>query len=237
MKREQVILLPGGDKQFAHLIREVNIKNSEMLIIGSNAEMLSQLFLAEGAKSVSVIVDNHDSLVQSRYLLQNNKNISLKMMEFTRTDFISSSFDIVVAQASISCKMRNKIVKEIKRILKPDGILNVGEIVSLEENPPAFVKNIWDAGEIEPLLVTDLNEYYVRREFEVVSVKDLSNQLKEYYSNSKVLLETKAGELSDKEKSYYKKLLNRISHESNVYLKLGGDRFMGFTSIILRKKN
>jgi len=237
MKREQVILLPGGDKQFAHLASEVNIADSEVLIIGSNAEVSAKSFLAKGAKSVSVIVDDHDSLVRSRYILQQDKNFSLKMMEFTRTDFISSSFDIVVAQASISCKMRNKIVKEIKRILKPDGILNVGEIVSLEENLPAFVKNTWDAGEIEPLLITDLNEYYVRREFEVVSVKDLSNQLKEYYSNSKVLLETKAVELSDKEKSYYKKLLNRISHESNVYLKLGGDRFMGFASIILRKKN
>lgn len=237
MKKEQVILLPGGDKQFGHLVSEVEIKGYEALIIGSNAEMLAQLLLVKGAKSVSVIVDNHNSLVQSRYLLQQNKNIVLKMMEFTRTDFNSTAFDIVFAQASISSPMRNKIVKEIKRILRPEGTLSIGEIVSLKENPPAFVKNIWKAGEIEPLLYKDLKEYYVRREFEVISEKDLSNQLKEYYSTSKSLLENKADELSDEEKSYHKKLLNRISHESNVYLKLGGDRFMGFASIILRKKN
>jgi len=235
MKKEQLIFLPGGGWQFAHLKSEVNIDNSDVLIIGSNTELLAQLFLVEGVKSVSVIVDNHDSLVQSRYLLQNNKNISLKMMEFTKTDFKDISFDIVFAQASVSSPLRNKILKEIKRVLKPDGYLNVGEIVYLKENPPAFVRDVWEAGDIDPLNSLELNDYYGKRNFEIVNVKDLSAHLKEYYSVSRKLLETKTGELSDKEKSFYKKLLSRISHESNVYLKLGGDRFMGFTSIILRK--
>ena len=235
MKKEQLIFLPGGDRQFAHLKSEVKIGNSDVLIIGSNAEMLGQLFFVEGAKSVSIIVDNHDSLVQSRYLLQNNKNISLKMMEFTKTDFKDSSFDLIYTQASVSSMLRNKIIREIKRILKPNGYLNVGEIVCLKENPPMFVKDIWEAGDIDPLNSLELNDYYGKRNFEVVNVKDLSTQLKEYYNVGRNLLETKTGELSDKEKSFYKKLLKRVSHESNVYLKLGGDRFMGFTSIILRK--
>lgn len=235
MEKEQLIFLPGGDKQFAHLISEVNIKDLDVLIIGSNTELLAQYFLDKEAVSVSVIVDNHDSLVQSRYLLRNNKNISSKMMEFTKTDFRDSSFDLVFAQASVSSPLRNKIVKETKRILKPGGYLNVGEIVSLKENPPAFVRDTWEAGDISPLNAEELSDYYEKRDFEIVDVKDLSTSLKDYYSTNKNLLDNTSGNLSDKEKSYYKKLLNRISHESNVYLKLGGNSFMGFISIILRK--
>jgi SAM-dependent methyltransferase len=237
MDKEQIIFLPGGDRQFAHLKSAINLKKLDILIIGANTDRLSQLFLVEDIASVSVIVDDHDSLVQLRYLLNQNKNISLKMMEFTKTDFSDSTFNLVFAQASISNKLRNKIIKEIKRILKPQGCLCVGEIVSLKKSVPPFLKNIWEAGNINPLNFEETTNYYSQRGFEIVSEKDLSNYLREYYTISKKLLDLTSGKLSDKEKSYHKKLLKRINHESNAYLKLGGNRFMGFTSIILRKTN
>jgi SAM-dependent methyltransferase len=237
MDKEQIIFLPGGDRQFAHLKSAINLKKLDILIIGANTDRLSQLFLVEDIASVSVIVDDHDSLVQLRYLLNQNKNISLKMMEFTKTDFSDSTFHLVFAQASISNKLRNKIIKEIKRILKPKGYLCVGEIVSLKKSVPPFLKNIWEAGNINPLNFEETNNYYSQRGFKIVSEKDLSNYLREYYAISKKLLDLTPGRLSDKEKSYHKKLLKRISHESNAYLKLGGNKFMGFTSIILRKIN
>ena len=235
MNKEPLIFLPGGFRQFAHLKDRIKIIDLDILIIGSNTDLLAGLFLEENASSVSVIVDDHDSLVQLRYLLKQKKDISSKMMEYTKTDFDNSSFDLVFAQASISNKLRNKIVKEIKRILKPGGYLSVGEITSLQESVPTFVKDIREAGNIDPLNSSKINEYYEQREFEIVDIKDLSAHLKEYYSTSKNLLDMTSGNLSNEEKSYYKKLLKRVSHESNVYLKLGGDRFMGFTSIILRK--
>ena len=40
------------------------------------------------------------------------------MMDFDNTDFNAEEFDLVYAQASISLLNRNKIVKEIKRILE-----------------------------------------------------------------------------------------------------------------------
>lgn len=236
MKNDQTIFLPGGDRQFAHLKTTVNMTRSNVLIIGSNTNQLAKLFLAEGAASVSIIVDDHDSLVQLRYLLQGDKNISLKLMEYTKTDFKDLSFDLIFAQASISNKRRSKIMKEIKRILKTKGLFNVGELVSLKGSMPVFIKDIWDAGNIDPLNTKNINSYYENREFKIVSVKDLSDQLKEYYSISKNLLDM-TSTLSNEEKSYHKKMLKRISHESNAYLKLGGNRFMGFTSVILRKVN
>lgn len=236
MKSDQTIFLPGGVKQFVHLITSVNLAKTNVLIMGSNTNQLAKLFLDEGAASVSIIVDDHDSLIQLRYLLQNDKNISLKLMAYTKTDFEDLTFNLVFAQASVSSKRRNKIIKEIKRILKPRGYFNIGEIVSLKDNTPVFVKDIWDAGNIDPLNTKNINDYYESRGFEIVSVKDLSDQLKEYYIISKNLLDM-SSTLSNEEKSYHKKMLKRINHESNAYLKLGGNRFMGFTSVILRKAN
>ena len=236
MKFDRTIFLPGGDRQFAHLKSNVNIAKSNVLIIGSNTNQLAKIFVAEGAATVSIIVDDHDSLIQLRYLLQNDKNISLKLMGYTKTDFEDFSFNLVFAQASVSSKNRNKIIKEIRRVLKPGGYLNVGEIVSLKDNTPVFIKNIWDVGNIDPLNIKDINNYYESRGFETVSVKDLSDQLQEYYILSKNLLDMTSS-LSKEEKSYHKKMLKRISHESNAYLKLGGNKFMGFTSVIFRKAN
>ena len=49
------------------------------------------------------------------------------------------------------------------------------------------------------------------------------------------MLKNTKEDLPENEKSYYKKLLNQISHESNVYLKLGGDKYLGFYALILQK--
>jgi SAM-dependent methyltransferase len=156
-------------------------------------------------------------------------------MEFSSTDFSDDVFDIIYAQASMSSKMRNKIIKEIKRILKPDGILNAGEIVSLKSSPPKFVNDIWESGNILPLNSDDIKKYYEERNFEVVETLDLSAHLKDFYLESKNLLSNNSDSLSENEKAYYKKMLKRMSHESNAYLKLGGKDFIGFTSIIARK--
>lgn len=235
MAEDQTIFLPGSGKQFNHLKAKVSLKNKDILIIGSNSEMITKWFLNAEAKSVTIILDEYDSLLNARYLLKNNEKISVRLMDFISTDFKDSVFDVVYAQASISSKMRNKIIKEIKRILKPEGILNAGEIVSLKPSPPKFVNDIWESGNILPLNSDDIKKYYEERKFEVVDMLYLSAHLKDFYLESKKLLINNIDSLSENEKAYYKKLLKRMSHESNAYLKLGGKDYMGFTSIIAKK--
>ena len=52
---------------------------------------------------------------------------------------------------------------------------------------------------------------------------------------SSKLLDDRLNKLGESEKAYHKKMLNRISHESNAYLKLGADKFIGFVSLLLTK--
>jgi len=235
MVEDHTIFLPGSGKQFNHLKAKIILQDKDVLIIGSNSEKIAQMFLDAGANAVTIILDEYDSLMNARYLLKNKAEISVRLMDSNSTDFNDAVFDIVYAQASISHKMRNKIIKEIKRILKPEGILSVGEITSLKSSPPIFVNDIWESGNILPLSSDDVKKYYEKRKFEVVDTLDLSAHLKDFYLESKKLLFNNIDSLSENEKSYYKKLLKRMSHESNAYLKLGGKDYMGFTSLILRK--
>jgi hypothetical protein len=49
------------------------------------------------------------------------------------------------------------------------------------------------------------------------------------------MLKSSKSDLTQQEKSYYKKLLHKISHESNAYLNLGADKYIGFIALLLQK--
>ena len=226
--------LPGTDKQLQSLLSHVDIKNMKILVFGAGCEEISKLLFNNGALEVTMIVEDNDLLLNARLYLSKEKQISVKMMEFDNTDFRDSSFDLIYAQASISNKQRNNIVKEIKRILKSEGYLCVGENISYSKNPPVFVKDLWESSEIVPLFVDDLEKYYTDRDFEILFKQDLSHTLKDFYKMSISLLENKVNDMTEQEKSYHKKFLNKLRHESNVYLRLGGNDHIGFKMLILK---
>ena len=124
MKKEtQNIFLPGGFKQFRILKTKYVLNDKNVLIIGSGSEKIAEKMIESGAISAIVIVNDYDSLMNARLNLTKDSKVLVKMMDFDNTDFNAEEFDLVYAQASISLLNRNKIVKEIKRILKPDGII------------------------------------------------------------------------------------------------------------------
>ena len=235
MTETQNIFLPGGFKQFRILKSKYILDEKNILIIGSGSEKIAEKMIESGAASVIVIVNDYDSLINARLNLGKESKVTVKMMDFDNTDFKAEEFDLVYAQASVSLTHRNKIVKEIKRILKPEATFCVGEITSLTKEYPPFVKNIFDASDILPLLNENCRDYYEERKFSVLYEEDLSSSLQNFYENTSVDLKQNIKNLTDKEKSFYKKLLNKISHESNAYLKLGADKFIGFRMLILKK--
>ena len=229
------IYLPGSVYQFLTFSKKCGIKDKSVLVAGAGSEEVSKLFLENGAASVIQIVEDEETLLASRLYLKDTKNVSVRMMAFDSTDFFDERFDIVFAQASISNSRRNKIVKEIKRILKPGGYFCVGENVQLKANAPMFVREIWQASDILPLLNRDAADYYKEKGFEILYEDDLSSTLKDFYRDSLGLLKEKMNNLSEEEKAYHKKFLNKVSHESNAYLNLGADKYMGFKILVMKK--
>ncbi len=234
MKTENY-LLPGLERQLEFLLNNFKSAAQSILVIGSGCEEISKELSSHFNAKIDLIVEDYDSLLNSKLLLENSERITVRMMEFEVTDFDNSSFDLVYAQASVSSTKRNKIVKEIKRILKPEGSLCVGELVTLRKDYPPFVQDIFDSSDLLPLFIEDLEKYYIERKLTVLVKQNLTHTLKNYYLHSSRLLDKSVDSLSNSEKSYYKKILNKLSHESNAYLNLGGDKYIGFVTMLLQK--
>jgi ubiquinone/menaquinone biosynthesis C-methylase UbiE len=235
LKIKGKILLPGTDKQLSNFFASQDVSDKKILIIGDGSEEITEEFLNRNASEIDLIVENTESLSIARNYLSKKEKISVRLMDFDNTDFNSETFNIIYAQASISKVNRNKIIKEIKRILKPGGILCIGEIVKLKDKIPAFVTDILESSRLFPILINDLRSYYGERNFEILFEKDLSLTLKEFYVLNNSLLNENLDKLPLQEKSYHKKMLNQIVHESNAYLKMGADKYIGFHILVMRK--
>ena len=231
-----MILLPGLDRQLNFFLKNINPENKSILVIGSSSEDIAKKLFSSSGLKVELIVEDYDSFMNSRLSISNDDEIHVTMMDFEFTDFANDQFDMVYCQASIIGSRRKGIVKEIKRVLKTSGILCVGEIMKLEEELPPFVTDIFEASDLEPILYTELEKYYIERGFSIMGSKNLSDTLMDYYSLTLSKLEDSKKGLEKNELSYYKKLLNQISHESKAYLSQGGDKYIGYKAMIFKKK-
>lgn len=171
--------------------------------------------------------------MQSRINLKDEDRIKVKMMDYAHTDFEDRYFDLIYAQGSISVPDKKDILKELKRILISKGLFCAGEIVSLKEPVPEFVNDIWERSGLEPIASLEIKKYYEGKGFEVIGEQDLSTTLRDFYDKTRYAV----SKVSKNEKEEDKKHFSRMKHESNAYLKLGGDKYIGFKSLIMRKSN
>lgn len=235
MNKYHEIYLPGLNKQLQAFVGENDVKDKKVLVVGANSAQIAKIIALETENVVNVIVEDYNSLMNTKLDLDGDQSVLPALMDFEVTDFKKEEFDFIYAQASISNSRRNKIVKELKRILKPEGIFCVGEVVKLEEDVPTFVQNIFESSDLAPFLIGDSLPYYEERKFELIKKYNFSDTMKKFYTLSNDKLIQASDELSDDEKKYYKKLLKQVSHESGAYLKQGADRYIGFTVLVLKK--
>jgi len=224
--------LPGGNKQIEHLLEQKYPNGKTALFVGPATNSIVKILL-NNYPELLIIYDNYDSLINIRASLKEIQSVKIKLMDYSHTDFKENYFDLIYSQGSISVSERKNILKELKRILTDNGILSIGEIVSLKEPVAGFVKDIWQQSGLDPLPMATINQFYISKGFQIESEKDLSNSLKDYYEKIRYSF-SQAGK---DEKEQNKKIFSRMKHESNAYLKLGGDKYIGFKSLILRKSN
>jgi SAM-dependent methyltransferase len=229
------VFLPGLKKQIDLLFPNYKAPTQRILVVGSSSEWIAQQLAKKYKCNVDLIVSDYDSLMNSKIILEGDETVTIRIMDFDATDFQKEQFDLIYAQGSVSFINRNKIIKEFKRILKPNAYLCLGEITALEKVYPVFIKDIFDNSSLLPIYSDEIEKYYEDRNFEIIYNVDISYTLKDYYLENATRLNQEKDNLTSNEKSYYKKLLNKISHESNVYLKLGGDQYIGFSTLLLRK--
>ncbi len=226
------IQLPGGVNQFQHLLNQEINHGDRALIIGPQCESVAKALLSFFT-NVYVITDDSDSLMQIRMKLRKEDKIKIKMMDYAHTDFDDNYFNLIYAQGSISIPERKKILKEIKRVITQNGLISIGEIVSLKEPVAGFVKDIWERSGLEPIASSAIKKFYESKGFNVFSEQDYSNTLKDFYEKIRMGVSKVGKEEKEQDKKYF----SRLKHESHAYLKLGGDKYIGFKSLIMRKSN
>lgn len=224
------VLLPGGNKQLEHLLDRNILKGIRTLIIGPGCELVA-FRLGEYFPDINIIADDYDSVMHIKMKMKDDEKVKVKLMDYARTDFENEHFDLIYAQGSISVPEKKNITKELKRILKSQGLFCAGEIVSLKEPVPGFVADIWERSGLDPIPSSEIKKYYEAKGFEVLSEKDLSDTLKDFYEKIRNIV----AKVSKDEKEADKKYFSRLKHESHAYLKLGGDKYIGFKSLIMRK--
>ncbi len=229
-----MIYLPGTDKQLKFFLNSCTAADKKILIAGGSTHQIGLKLIEAGAASVDIISNNSSDIMDLRPKTI-GKNIKVRLMDYNRTDFSDNTFDYIYAQASLSVHSRNKIFKEMLRILKPEGATCIGEIIRGEENVPRYVADIWSSSGISAMTLNGQSEFYKSAGFSVVKEEDLSFTLNEFYTSGKKMLERFKTEGSAEEKQFYKKMISKISHESNAFLSLGGKRFMKYYAFILKR--
>ncbi len=231
---ETKLLIPGGGTPLKFLIKTLSESPEKILVVGGMSELIAKRLHSKYKVNIELIVADFESLLNANLILDYEENIIVKMMDFERTDYENDSFDLIFAQGTVSGVNRKKIIKEMKRILKPGGILAVTEIVRTNETLPPVMNNLLDAAGISPLDERDAEKYYQERNFTILASKDLPDALPEYYKSVQYVFEGKEEELTESEKSYYKKIIHRISHEGNVFLKYGGSKYISLKTMIMK---
>ncbi len=227
------ILLPGGGVPLKFLSKSISESPKHILVVGGMSEIISKRLHSKYKVNIEQIVEDYESLLNANLILDYEENVIVKLMDFERTDYESDYFDMIYSQGSISGFNRKKVVKELKRILKPGGILAIAEIVKTKETLPGVMNDLLDAAGLNPILETEVENYYEERNFKIIATKFLPDAMKDYYNAIQNIFGDVEEELSDSEKSYYKKIIHRISHEGNVFLKYGGDRYISLKVLIM----
>ena len=82
MKSNSVIFLPGTSKQLNFLEDNIELKGLKVLVVGTGTEELAIEMIKSGACSVEIIVDNHDSLLIARQILDNEEKVRARFNGF-----------------------------------------------------------------------------------------------------------------------------------------------------------
>lgn len=230
-------LLPGTEYQYRFLKNSPAEQNIPILFIGAGNEFFADKFSKKFKVNAELIVEDYETLISAKLLLQENSAVTTRIMDFARTDFDDKQFKCVYSQASVSNPDRNKIIKEIKRILQPDGFLIVGEIVKIRKDIPAYVNDILTSSQLSLLDSEEIKSYYEQRNFTVIEECEEKRGLDEYYELCSVIMKNSVNLMDEDELKYNKKLIKKARHETDAYLKLGLDKFISFKILVLQKND
>lgn len=227
--------LPGGSAPIRFFLNEVQPHEGSLLILGNGFTEIVPHFLNTGFSPIHAASDDNTEIFGFKANTPKDQQVPALYVEYTSLDHKTESFDFVFCQATLTLGVRNKLVKEIKRVLKPGGHLITTEILCNKKPAPTFLNDIWaDSGQ-DPLFTDDFEPYYTSRNFEVVKTADFTDELDEFYIKSFKMLESNLKSVSAEQRQKIRKEFAGEKHEITSLVKGGALKYMNLKTMILKK--
>lgn len=122
-----------------------NLEGKNVLDLGSGSGMDAFLAgLKAGTNGKVVGIDmSEEQLEKSRKLGTNFQNVSFQKKYIEELSFEDKSFDVVISNGVINlCTDKEKVFKEIGRVLKPGGKMAISDIVTEKQLSESIVCNV-----------------------------------------------------------------------------------------------
>ena len=121
----------NDDRQGKWLSKRMGIKGNEKILdcgcgIGGTMKQIALLFPDIEIHGINV---SDKQIDMAKVVLKNIDNCYLSVQDFTNTDYEDNTFDVVYFCESICYNDYDKAINESYRILKPEGILYIKDLV------------------------------------------------------------------------------------------------------------
>jgi ubiquinone/menaquinone biosynthesis C-methylase UbiE len=236
-KKEEKLPVLGGAKITKLLCSKIEIKDGYNVLVASVNLRESLIYIAKnfncnvfGINEVPQIVMEAKGEIIEVGL---DDKVSVKIMSPLNLDFKDESFDAIITEGILSQYKKSKILKEFFRVLKQNSTIGIADFYWKKTPVPTYVRDVWyiEGGSIDTLdeKISKMEEYG----FKAFYVKDISSELRDYYSKFKKIIINSLKERKFSKQEF--KELKKYKHEVSVFLDQGGDKWMGYVAICARK--
>jgi SAM-dependent methyltransferase len=227
--------LPGGASPITFFLKKIPHEGKSILLLGNGFSQLIPFVMHEGFSSIQSASDDNTEVFEYKANTSKNQQFPALVVDYESLDHNTGEFDFVFCQTTLTKPIKTKLIKEIKRILKPDGILITSEIICVKKPAPIFLNDIWIKSGQDPHYGEEFEAFYTTRGFNLIESAEFPNDLDEFYIKSYKILETNLKSMSAEKRVQFRKDFVQEKHEITSMVKGGALKFLNFKTLILQK--
>ncbi len=235
MPENKTPFLPGGASPINFFLKKMPHEGKSLLLLGNGFPQLIPFVQNEGFSSIHSASDDTTEVFEYKANTSKNQQFPAMVVDYASLDHKSGEFDFVFCQTTLTKPVKTKLIKEIKRILKPEGILITSEIVCIKKPAPIFLNDIWIKSGQDPHYNDEFEPFYTTRGFNLIESAEFPNDLDEFYIKSYKILETNLKTMSAEKRVQFRKDFVQEKHEIVTMVKSGALKFLNFRTLILQK--